>query len=109
MATLGFARQGELLVIVGADGTVRLWDVETVQPVATVWEGTGGASLSPPFYDASSDAMWVATSGRVIEIPLDPAAWVDRACEVLDRQLSEAEWERFVPGDDPPTPVCVSS
>jgi hypothetical protein len=109
VATLGFARDGELLVTVGADGTVRLWDVEAGEPLGTVWEGIGGASSSPPFHDPASDSVWVATSGRIIEIPLDPAAWVERACEVLDRQLSEAERDRFVPGDDPPTPVCAGT
>ncbi len=109
VATLGFAREGELLVTVGADGTVRLWDVEAGEPLGTVWNGIGGASSSPPLYDPDSDSIWVATSGRIIEIPLDPAAWVERACEVLDRELTEAERDRFVPGDDPPTPVCAGN
>lgn len=109
VATLGFAREGELLVIVGADGTVRLWDIDLGQPVGIVWKGIGGASPSPPFYDASSDSIWVATSGRLVKIPLDPSAWIERACEVIDRQLTEAERDRFVPGGDPPTPVCGGS
>ena len=109
VATLGFAREGELLVIVGADGTVQLWDVDAGLPVGTVWEGIGGASPSPPLYDPDSDSIWVATSGRIVKIPLDPSAWVERGCAVLDRQLTDEEWNRFVPGDAPPTPVCAGN
>lgn len=43
---------------------------------------------------------------RSKEIPLDPARWVAKACEIVDRDLTQEEWDRLVPGDEPFRSVC---
>lgn len=103
---LGFGRDGELLVLTGVDGTVRLWDVERSASGGVAWNGTGSVGGSPSWYDAESMSMWVASSGRVLNIPLDPERWIDRACEVVGRDLTQDEWQRFVPGDEPRKSAC---
>jgi hypothetical protein len=50
--------------------------------------------------------MWVSSSGKYLQIPLDTERWVERACQVVGRDLTEEEWERFVPGDEAPRPAC---
>jgi WD40 repeat protein len=104
--TLGFARQGELLVIVSRDGTVRLWDIEQGASAGLVWDGSGAASAGVPWYDDTTDTVWVAASGQLLQIPVDPQRWVDKACEILGRDFTEQEWERFVPDDEPLQPGC---
>ena len=37
--------------------------------------------------------------------PLDPARWLARACTVAGRDLTRAEWDRYLP-DRPYAPVC---
>ena len=103
---LGFGRNGEYLAVTGADGTVRLWDLERNEPAGLLWNGTGATISSPSWYDAESDSMWVYTSGKILEIPLDPAVWIARACTAAGRELTPEEWSRLVPGDTPPTPAC---
>ena len=98
VASLRFARNGELLAVTAVDGTVRLWDVERLAPAGLVWKGTGidgGGS----WYDEKSDSLWVNTSGKVLQVPLDPQHWVERACEVVGREMTLNEWTQFVPGD----------
>ena len=106
VAELGFARDGQLLVMTGFDGTVRLWDLERDEPAGLVWNGTG-ASSSSPWYDESTDSIWAFTSGQLIEVPLDPARWIKRACEIVGRDLTVEEWNRYVPGDDAPQSACT--
>ena len=36
---------------------------------------------------------------------IDPGSWVQRACEVAGRQLSDAEWEDLLPSE-PRSPAC---
>ncbi len=106
VAGLGFVRDGELLVITRFDGSVRLWDVERRQDVGVIAGGSGAKLLAPVWYDASTDSVWLSTSGSLVRVSLDPQRWVERACEIVNRDLTAEEWDRFVPGDTPPQPAC---
>jgi hypothetical protein len=91
---------------VGEDGTVRLWDVARSESAGLVWDGSGGAPTTPPWYDVATDSLWVVTSGKLLRVPLTPDRWVERACEIVPRGFTDDEAERFVPGGDPPPAVC---
>jgi len=106
VASLGFARNGALLVVVGSDGTVSLWDTERSELVGTLWSGDGTAPSSVPWYDATTDSVWVATSGTILQFSLDPERWVDRVCDLVGRELTPQEWDRYVPGDAPHRDAC---
>ena len=73
VANLGFARDGGLLVITSFDGTVRLWDVERNASAGVVWTGSGAVPGSPSWYDAETETVWVNTSGKLLQITVDPA------------------------------------
>ena len=108
ISNVGFGRDGELLVFTRHDGTVRLWDVEREEYVGLVWNGPGqGGSGSPLWYDESTESMWVVSSGKYLQIPLNPERWVERACEVISRDLTQDEWDRFVPGSEPLRSACA--
>ena len=108
VSTMGFGRDGELLVLTGFDGTVRLWDVEREEVAGLVWNGSGQASSSSPsWYDENTESMWVTSSGFYLQIPLNPERWIERACEIVSRDLTQDEWDRFVPGDEPLRSACV--
>ena len=107
VTNLGFARDGSMLVVTGADGTVRLWDLERDAPAGLVWDGTGSVFASPSWYDPETDSVWVATSGLLMEVPLDPLRWIQQACELVGRDLTEDEWERWIPGDGHPRSACA--
>ncbi|MEM7286479.1 MAG: BTAD domain-containing putative transcriptional regulator [Actinomycetota bacterium] len=103
---LGFAQDGEVLIMVGGDGEVRLWDTRVGGSPTMVWNGTGAGVPVPPWYDDSTESVWVVTSGLVIRVPLTPERWRERACELVGRELTQDEWDRFVPGDEPRQPAC---
>lgn len=105
--TVTFARNGELLVILSEDGSVSLWDLERGQSAGKVWTGNGLGGSSATWYDESTDSIWVATSGKLIQVPLDPAGWVARSCEIVGRGFTQDEWDRFVPGDEPVQSACA--
>ncbi len=82
--------------------------VNRAEPPGLVWNGTVGALLSSPsWYDESSDSIWVFTSGRLLEIPLDPQRWVERACDIVGRDFASDEWQRYVPGDEEVQSACA--
>ncbi len=106
VANFGFARNGEVLAIVLLDGTVRLWDVARNTSAGLVWDGAGALEGEPAWYDAATESIWVNSSAKLIQIPLNPQRWIARACEVADRDLTQDEWDRLVPGDEPLQSAC---
>jgi serine/threonine protein kinase/DNA-binding SARP family transcriptional activator len=105
---LGFAQDGQLLVITDPDGSVRLWDLVSDESAGLVWDGTGSPDTlwASSWYDASSESVWLFSSGQLLEVPLDPKRWIERACEVVARNLTQEEWDRYVPGDETLQSAC---
>jgi hypothetical protein len=107
VSAFGFVRNGELLTVIENDGSVVLWDLDRLEPAGLVWRGTGIASAGSVIWsDDAAETMWVAVPGQIIEIPTNPDRWVERACEVVGRDFTQAEWDRLVPGDIPLTSGC---
>ena len=105
-SSLGFNGDGSVPGIAVWGGEVRLYDVGPGEVPTTVWTGTGTFSAEPGWYDAETGSLWLPASGKVLEIPLDPARWVAKACEIVGRDLTQEEWDRFVPGDEPLRSAC---
>jgi WD40 repeat protein len=100
---LEFSRDGRILAVSGGRGA-SLWDVATgVQIGPSLTVGRRGAML-----DLSSDGRFLlmtAANGQGAVWDVDPESWARRACAVANRNLTRAEWERFLPGR-PYEPAC---
>jgi len=106
VANLALARDGRLLLIQGADGSIRLHDLQTGVTSPVVWDGSV-APLGRPWYDEATDSAWMATTDRLVQLPLDRDGWREQACRRVGRELSEDEWSRLVPGDGPRVNACA--
>lgn len=105
VVNLGFDGSG-LLVITEGQGRVRVWDLERNEAAGTVWNGSGNRLASPSWFDVGSGTMWAFASDRLLEIPLQPEQWIERACSVVGRELTADEWARYVPGDVAQAAAC---
>lgn len=106
VSTISFNGDGTKVILAMFDGTVRFWDTEAGGVPTIVWTGSGTFDSEPGWYDESTDSIWTSAGGNLINIPLDPANWVERACSVVGRELTQDEWDRLVPGDEPLRSAC---
>jgi WD40 repeat protein len=106
VSTLGITPDGSQLMLAMFDGSVRLYDVAERTVPTVVWNGTGAFSSAPGWYDETTSAMWIHSGGQLLSIPLDAARWVESACQIVGRDLTQEEWDRLVPGDQPYRSVC---
>jgi WD40 repeat protein len=105
---LGFADDGRLLLIQGADGSIRLHDLPSGATSPLVWDGAE-APFGKAWHDEATDTVWMATTDRLVQLPLDRDGWREQACRRVGRDLSAEEWERFVPGDGPKVSACPAA
>jgi WD40 repeat protein len=100
-------RDGRTLAVVGMDGTTYLYDVEQGQAYALPLltpddDPDAGVHLVPGIADELVVLVGHRDGRRY---PMDPATWSSRACAVVGRDLTEDEWERYLPNRDR-EPTC---
>lgn len=113
--TLALSPDGSMIVNTGTDGEVRLWDTATWSPLGQpvvedggwAWAGfieggrrlvvmTEGTSWDQDEIDADPEG----TAGRFYSLPTDVDAWIEAACSVAKRELTQAEWDAIRPGQE---------
>jgi WD40 repeat protein len=103
--SLEFSLDGRVLLASGCDGSARLFDAASRQEIGSPLQGPGNESNSAVFapdgrrifvaYRVGVGFVWNVTLG----------AWKEHACTVAGRNLTRAEWERYLP-ERPYKKVC---
>ncbi|GGY97676.1 TIR domain-containing protein [Streptomyces poonensis] len=108
VADVTFSPDGKLLASSGIDGTARMWEVPSGQPVGppltghetttSQVEGYAGAVNQVVF---SPNGKQLATAGDDTTVRLwnpEFSGWADYGCEIVNRNLSRAEWRHLAEG-----------
>jgi WD40 repeat protein len=109
---LAFRDDGNVLVTVSEDGSFILWDLATRsrfsdRTLTAVDSDAAGGGLLATSLGVGADLAVTASigDGRVRTWALDPEDWIREGCDVHQRELTDAEKERYSLEGMPP--VCV--
>lgn len=105
---LAFSSDGGTLAVGGANGTLRLWDTATQQPLGTDLPTAGDGIRSPAFAEDGGTVYAGGPDVRLQRFPIDPDRAVRTICARTGGGLTEAQWRTYVP-DAPHENVCGKS
>jgi hypothetical protein len=89
----------------GTDGTIRLFDLISQQPLGTPLPAVPNRIAAPVFSADGTYLLALTDAGRAYRWDVRPATWARRACAVAGRRLTRAEWAEELPGR-PYEPAC---
>ncbi len=96
---------GETLISTDAKGTLIVWNVADGQPLSPPLIG----NIQMETMDLSPTESIVAMAGFNNQVALweiKPELWAKRACQMANRNLTQAEWEKFIGADIPYERTC---
>jgi WD40 repeat protein len=102
---VAFTHNGDTLAIGSDDGTVRLWDVASGQPLAPPLPGIANTPAVPIFTPGDTHLIAALAAGRAYRWDIRPASLTRQACTIAGRHLTRDEWDEFLPGK-PYAPAC---
>jgi WD40 repeat protein len=108
VASVTFSPGGETLATLGFDGELALVDPASGIERARAQPGPINVVASGEFHPDGDSVVIAYEDGSVIEFATDPVAWIDHACRVAGRNLTEAEW-RDAFGDRPYRETCPTT
>lgn len=92
--SLAFSPDGSLLVSTSVDDTVALWDVATGQVIGRLF-GHGANVMSVVFGENGNSLITGDANGQILVWDINISHWLNRACQVANRNITPGEWERF--------------
>ena len=93
-----FAPDGSVVALGGNDGQVHLLTADTLQEIGQLPIGTG-ATWAFAAYSADGSALSaVDERGHIVQWDTRPASWIQRACAIVERDLTATEWDAYLPG-----------
>jgi WD40 repeat protein len=90
--SLAYAPDGAILASGSDDGRVGLWDGRTGALLGTMLPGRPNTPVTVEFLPDGHTLLISSADGAVYTWDTRPQRWVDQACEVAGRNLTQDEW-----------------
>ncbi len=95
---LAFSPDGKILASSSMDKTIILWDMTTYQPIGNPLTHTD--YLLPIVF--SPDGKILASGGHdgiIVLWDLSTQSWINKTCQRIGRNITQAEWSQYFPGE----------
>ena len=112
---LSWSPEGDMLVSTGTDGNVDFWDASSLRRIGSPVVLPGGNAPPLAWYSPTGSVYGYTPSSktdphtdRTFTMPGTPQQWLADACAYAGRDITPAEWNRYVDGR-PYQSVCPTA
>ena len=126
ISRLLFSHDDQIIISAGEDQTIKLWDTQTLQQIGLPITNGTARQLFVDFPHIDTLLGYSGHEEKVVDIALSPddtklvsmafdeevriweldiKIWLERACERAGRNLTEEEWDLYLP-DEPYRKTC---
>ena len=99
LSRVAFSPDGTTLATTDHNGTVILWDVATRRQIGRPLAGHTADAIGATLVDSGDTLATSSLDSSLIFWDLRPASWEAKACALAGRNLTRAEWRKFVQGE----------
>lgn len=96
ITVLAFSPDGKRAVSGSLDKTLRLWNTEKGQSIGEPWRGHESSIDAVAFSPNGQYVVSYSADGVFKLWDADPESWAKKACSIVNRNFSLAEWQRFI-------------
>lgn len=97
--SLAFSRDGGTIAAAGRNQIITLWDIHSGGILGTPFAGHNSWIISLAFNSDSTALISGDRGGTVSFWDLSIESRTNSACQIANRNLSEIEWQRFIPDE----------
>jgi WD40 repeat protein len=92
---------GDQVVAIGFDGRLRMWQASTGQSIGVALRGHDAPAVWIAVRRTDSEhVVTLDETGAILQWDLSPDGWAKRACTLVGRNLTRAEWNRYLPDEE---------
>jgi WD40 repeat protein len=110
ISSIRFSRDGKLLGTASLDGTIQLWESEKLNNLPIIFSDHGGNYVWDLTFSPDGKYLVSGCENGLIKIwPTRIGMLSSQLCDYLERNMTPAEWERYVGSDVDYEITCESA